>query len=62
MLENTNMCWWPASVLNLTLSSPKSKSAGQNHNIRNANKSFENVAKFKHLGMRVTIIIIEEYL
>lgn len=56
------MCWWPASVLNLTLSSPISKSAGQNHNIRNANKSFENVAKFKHLGMRVTIIIIEEYL
>ena len=29
--------------------------AGQNHIIRNANKSFENVATFKHLGMTVTI-------
>jgi hypothetical protein len=38
------------------------QSVGQHHNIRNANKSFENVAKFKHLGMRVTIKIIEKYL
>jgi hypothetical protein len=28
--------------------------AGQNHNIRTAIRSFENVAKFRHLGMAVT--------
>jgi hypothetical protein len=28
--------------------------SGQNHNIRTANESFENVAKFKHLGMTLT--------
>ena len=38
------------------------QSAGQNRNIRNANKYSENVAKFRHLGMRLTIKITEEYL
>jgi hypothetical protein len=28
--------------------------AGQNHNIKAANRSFENVAQFKYLGMTVT--------
>jgi len=28
--------------------------AGRNHNINTVNRSFENVAKFKHLGMTAT--------
>jgi hypothetical protein len=30
------------------------QNAGQNHNIKTANRSFENVAQFKYLGMKVT--------
>jgi hypothetical protein len=32
------------------------KTAGQKHNIKIANKSFENVAEFKYLGMVITRI------
>jgi hypothetical protein len=28
--------------------------SGQNQNIRTANESFENVARFKYLGMKLT--------
>jgi hypothetical protein len=31
-----------------------SPNAGQNHDIKTANKSYENVAQFKYLGMTVT--------
>jgi hypothetical protein len=30
------------------------QNAGQNHHIKAANRSFENVAQFKYLGMTVT--------
>jgi hypothetical protein len=31
------------------------ESAGQNHNIKTANRSFENVAKFRYLGTIITV-------
>jgi hypothetical protein len=30
------------------------QNAGQNYDIKTANRSFENVAQFKHLGMTAT--------
>jgi hypothetical protein len=38
------------------------QNAGQNHNIKIANRSFENVVQFKHLGMTATHqnLILEE--
>jgi len=30
------------------------QNAGQNHNVMTANKSFESVTEFKHLGVTVT--------
>jgi hypothetical protein len=33
---------------------PCHQNAGQNHDIKIANRSFENVAQFKYLGMTIT--------
>jgi hypothetical protein len=33
---------------------PPHQNAGQNHDIKIANRSFENMAQFKYLGMTVT--------
>jgi hypothetical protein len=29
------------------------QNAGQNHNVKMANNSFENITQFKHLGMKI---------
>jgi hypothetical protein len=36
------------------------QTGGQNHNIKTANRSCENVAKFKYLGMTVTNYLIQD--
>jgi hypothetical protein len=33
---------------------PRHENAGQNHNIKTANRCFENVAQFKYLGTTTT--------
>jgi hypothetical protein len=36
------------------------QNAGQNHNIKIANRSFENMAKFQYLGMTINQNLIPE--
>jgi hypothetical protein len=60
--ENTEILLEASRDVGLGINTEKTKyiimshhpNSGQNQNIRTANKSFENVAKFKHLQMTLT--------
>jgi hypothetical protein len=60
--ENTESLLGASRNVSLEINAEKTKymnmschpNSGQNQNIRTANESFENVAKFKYLGMTLT--------
>jgi hypothetical protein len=51
---DTNVCLEVNTEKVKCMSTSRHKDAGQNHNINIGNKAFENVAKFKYLGTRIT--------
>jgi DNA-directed RNA polymerase alpha subunit len=63
--KNTEALIKASKVVGLEVNAEKAKymlmychqNAGQNHNVKVANRSFENMAKFRNLGLKLQIKI-----